>query len=108
MSEQLTFHRGGTKPGTGREAARPKAEVGAARAATDHDASYLRVFVFAPFFFFSGDALKFTAIDAYQLGMKVHLIEDACRGVNLKPGDVSRAVQETRSKGVEITDSASV
>jgi len=54
MSEQLTFHRGGTNPDTSLEADRPKAEVGAARAATDHDASYLRVFVFALFFFFGG------------------------------------------------------
>ena len=32
--------------------------------------------------------VKFTALDARQLGFKTHLIEDACRGVNLKPGDV--------------------
>jgi len=52
--------------------------------------------------------VKFTAIDAYQLGMKVHLIEDACRGVNLNAGDVKRAVEEMRDKGIEITNSASV
>jgi hypothetical protein len=69
MSEQLTFHRGGTNPDTGLEAARPKAEVGAARTATDHDASYLRVFVFAPFFFFSG----ITSLNDCAVGVFPHL-----------------------------------
>ena len=52
--------------------------------------------------------VKFTALDAYQLGMKVHLVEDACRGVNLKPGDVDRAVEEMSGKGIEIISSSSV
>ena len=49
--------------------------------------------------------VKFTALDAVGLGFKVHLIEDASRGVNLQPGDVQRAVAEMREKGVEITTS---
>jgi len=50
--------------------------------------------------------VKFTALDARQLGFNVFLIEDACRGVNLKPGDVELAVEEMRSGGVSIVRSA--
>ena len=46
--------------------------------------------------------VKFTALDAVDLGFKTRVIEDACRGVNLKPGDVQRALNEMRAKGVEI------
>jgi len=50
--------------------------------------------------------VKFTALDALQLGFRVHLIEDACRGVNLQPGDVDRAIAEMRGAGVRITHAA--
>ena len=46
--------------------------------------------------------VKFTALDAVAAGFKTHLIEDGSRGVNLKPGDVSRAVEEMRQRGIEI------
>jgi nicotinamidase/pyrazinamidase len=46
--------------------------------------------------------VKFTALDAVQLGFETFLIEDACRGVNLKPGDVQRAVEEMLAKGVRV------
>ena len=52
--------------------------------------------------------VKFTAQDGIKLGFDVHLIEDGCRGVDLKPGDVSRAVEEMRQAGVRIIDSATV
>jgi nicotinamidase/pyrazinamidase len=52
--------------------------------------------------------VKFTALDAYQLRLKVHLIRDASRGVNLKPGDVDRAVEEMRQTGVEVLQSSQV
>ena len=32
--------------------------------------------------------VKFTALDAAQMGFKTHLVEDASRGVNLRPDDV--------------------
>jgi len=38
--------------------------------------------------------VKFTALDAVQLGFKTHLYANASRGVNLKPGDVDRAIEE--------------
>lgn len=49
--------------------------------------------------------VKFTALDAVQLGFKTHLVEDASRGVNVRPGDVERAVGEMRQAGVVILQS---
>ncbi|MBB5351522.1 nicotinamidase/pyrazinamidase [Haloferula luteola] len=46
--------------------------------------------------------VKFTALDALREGFRTSLIVDACRGVNLEPGDVERAVEEMQSAGVEI------
>jgi nicotinamidase/pyrazinamidase len=49
--------------------------------------------------------VKFTALDAIGLGFRTHLIEDACRGVNLRPGDMTRAVEEMKRAGVLINQS---
>ena len=46
--------------------------------------------------------VKFTALDALELGFNTYLIEDACRGVNLQPGDVQRAIEEMRTAGVTV------
>jgi nicotinamidase/pyrazinamidase len=46
--------------------------------------------------------VKFTALDATQLGFETTLIQDASRGVNLRHGDVDRAVEEMRTAGVRI------
>lgn len=46
--------------------------------------------------------VKFTALDALERGFKTHVIEDACRGVELAAGDVLRALDEMRTSGVEI------
>lgn len=50
--------------------------------------------------------VKATAIDARWLGYRVTLVEDACRGVERRPGDVRRAIDEMRAAGVEVVDSA--
>jgi nicotinamidase/pyrazinamidase len=52
--------------------------------------------------------VKFTALDARQLGFDVVLIADATRGVNVKPGDVGRAVAEMRSAGVRVIASREI
>ncbi|HEY5769732.1 MAG TPA: bifunctional nicotinamidase/pyrazinamidase [Terrimicrobium sp.] len=52
--------------------------------------------------------IKFSALDARHLGFKTLLIEDASRGVDLKPGDVARAIEEMKDAGVEVVTSASV
>jgi nicotinamidase/pyrazinamidase len=49
--------------------------------------------------------VKFTALDARNLGFETTLIADACRGVNLAPGDVERAVEEMRAAGVKVVNS---
>jgi nicotinamidase/pyrazinamidase len=49
--------------------------------------------------------VKFTALDARQLGFRTFLIEDASRGVNVKPGDVNRAVEEMKAAGVTVVTS---
>jgi nicotinamidase/pyrazinamidase len=49
--------------------------------------------------------VKFTALDARALGFNTFLIEDASRGVNLKPGDVEAAVEEMARAGVVVTSS---
>jgi nicotinamidase/pyrazinamidase len=46
--------------------------------------------------------VKFTVLDALQLGFKVHLIEDACRGVDLQPDDVKNAIETMKAAGAEI------
>ena len=50
--------------------------------------------------------VKFTALDAAQMGFKTHLIEDASRGVNLRPDDVKHAVEEMKRAGVVNVQSA--
>jgi nicotinamidase/pyrazinamidase len=44
--------------------------------------------------------VKFTALDAIDEGFDVTLAVHACRGVNLQPGDVERAIDEMRQRGV--------
>jgi nicotinamidase/pyrazinamidase len=43
-----------------------------------------------------------TARDAQSLGFRTHVIADACRGVELKPGDIDRAFDEMRSSNIEV------
>ena len=52
--------------------------------------------------------VKFTALDALQLGFETYLVEDASRGVNLAPGDVDQAVADMRAAGVQIVQSDSL
>ncbi len=52
--------------------------------------------------------VKSTALDARQLGFNVWLIEDGCRGVNLKPDDSAKAIDEMRRAGVTVIDAAAV
>lgn len=46
--------------------------------------------------------VKFTVLDALAAGFKVNLISRACRGVNLRAGDVERAIEEMRVAGATI------
>ncbi|MCP4443378.1 MAG: bifunctional nicotinamidase/pyrazinamidase [Aureispira sp.] len=49
--------------------------------------------------------VKFTALDAVELGFKTFLLEDACRGVNLNEGDVEKALDTMKEQGVILLNS---
>jgi nicotinamidase/pyrazinamidase len=52
--------------------------------------------------------VKATALDAVELGFKTYLVEDACRGVNLRSGDVADAVREMVERGVQVVHSSAL
>src|SRR5262245_9004979 len=49
--------------------------------------------------------VKFSVLDSAALGLRSHVIEDACRGVNLRPDDSQKAIEEMRTAGALIIDS---
>lgn len=52
--------------------------------------------------------VKFTALDARRLGFDTHVIEDACRGVELRAGDGRAALEEMSRAEVTIIGSAQI
>ncbi len=52
--------------------------------------------------------VKFTVLDALELGYETYLIEDGCRGVDLQPGDVQQAVDHMKRAGAHVVASAAV
>ncbi len=50
--------------------------------------------------------VKATALDAAAGGFAVTLLADACRGVDLRPGDVAAAVEQLRQAGVRVVTGA--
>lgn len=52
--------------------------------------------------------VKFTVLDALELGFNTHLIVDACRGVDLVPGDVTKAIATMESAGAHILTSSDI
>jgi nicotinamidase/pyrazinamidase len=52
--------------------------------------------------------VKYSALDAQQLGFNTYIIEDACRGVDLVEGDVVRSLDEMRAAGIHIITSAMI
>lgn len=49
--------------------------------------------------------VKFTALDARQLGFKVTVVTDGCRAVNVQPGDGDGALAAMRAAGASVTTS---
>ena len=49
--------------------------------------------------------VKFSSFDSIGSGIRTHVIEDACRGVDLKPGDSAAAIAALRDAGVSIVES---
>jgi nicotinamidase/pyrazinamidase len=50
--------------------------------------------------------VKYSTLDARQLGLNTHVILDGCRGIGLKPGDVNRALDEMKRAGAKILKSS--
>jgi len=46
--------------------------------------------------------VKFTALDAVELGFRTNVLADACRGVELRPGDVAAAIDQMRNSSVNV------
>ena len=46
--------------------------------------------------------VKYSCLDAAKLGLKTHVIVDACRGIDLQKGDIEKAMDEMRQLGVEM------
>ncbi len=46
--------------------------------------------------------IKFSALDASELGFQVFVILDACRGVNLQPHDIEKACEKMRFAGAAL------
>jgi nicotinamidase/pyrazinamidase len=49
--------------------------------------------------------VKFTALDALALGFHTTVVKDACRGVEVNPGDTENALREMAAAGAEIVES---
>jgi nicotinamidase/pyrazinamidase len=52
--------------------------------------------------------VKFTVLDARQLGFEVTLVEDGCRAVELAPGDGERSIAAMREAGAAVVSSDAV
>jgi len=52
--------------------------------------------------------VKYSALDARQLGLNAHVIVDACRGIALDPGDLDRALDEMKRAGATLLESRSL
>ncbi|MGA2068490.1 MAG: bifunctional nicotinamidase/pyrazinamidase [Thermoguttaceae bacterium] len=50
--------------------------------------------------------VKCTVLDALALGLATWLVEDACRGVNLRPGDAAKALDDMRAAGARLVHAA--
>ena len=50
--------------------------------------------------------VKYSALDARQLGLNTRVILDSCRGIELEPGDIDRALDEMIQAGATILKSA--
>jgi nicotinamidase/pyrazinamidase len=49
--------------------------------------------------------VKYSAVDARQLGLNTHVIVDGCRGIELEPGDIDRALGEMKAVGTILLQS---
>ncbi len=52
--------------------------------------------------------VKFTALDAHELGFATFLVRDGCRAVNLAAGDDERAIAEMTRAGIKVVTSQEI
>ena len=52
--------------------------------------------------------VKYSAFDARRLGLTTYVILDGCRGIELEPGDIDRALDEMKRAGTIILKSSEV
>jgi len=50
--------------------------------------------------------VKYSALDARQLGLNTHVILDGCRGIELEPGNIGRALDEMKRAGAVLLKSS--
>jgi len=50
--------------------------------------------------------VKYSMLDARQLGLNTHVILDGCRGIDLEPGDIDRALDEMKCTGAVLLNSS--
>ena len=50
--------------------------------------------------------VKYSAFDARHLGLNTHVILDGCRGIDLEPGDIDRALDEMKHAGAVLLKSS--
>jgi nicotinamidase/pyrazinamidase len=50
--------------------------------------------------------VKYSALDARQLGLNTHVVLDGCRGIELEPGDIDRALDEMKRVGAILLQSS--
>ena len=50
--------------------------------------------------------VKYSALDARQLGLNTHVILDGCRGIELEPGDIDRTLDEMKRAGAVLLKSS--
>ena len=50
--------------------------------------------------------VKYSALDARHLGLNTHVIVDGCRGIELEPGDIDRALDEMKHAGAILLKSS--
>ncbi len=49
--------------------------------------------------------VKYSALDAGQLSLNTHVIVDGCRGIELEPGDIDRALDDMKQVGAILLQS---
>jgi nicotinamidase/pyrazinamidase len=50
--------------------------------------------------------VKYSTLDARHLGLNTHVIVDGCRGIELEPGDIDRALDEMKCAGAVLLKSS--